>query len=106
LPADFKTSFTRLNKARFMSKGHSVDRFAVDVYANAGQTMLVKEQYERTGEGDKLHSWMIMEKRDATQKWRWVIVKPNGEIEADGDLPACTRCHDQAPRDQVFPITD
>ena len=123
LPADFRLTMKKLNRERFMSRGHLYDRFEVDVYANdeaveaAGSSatpfsagaIFVKEHFEPKSKGAKRGPLMMMEKRapgfDPDRgDWRYVVVSAEGAVEADGALEACARCHGEAPRDHVFRI--
>lgn len=120
IPADYRTAFKRLNRARFMSKGgHSSDRFALEVFGNAAAqrvpyeagATLIAEHYDRTGTGDKLVSWLMMEKRPRGYDpdrgdWRYVMVDADGTVQGDGKVDRCAWCHEQAEHDHVFPILD
>ena len=73
VPADYKTSFKKINHARFVSVGHAAGRWDVDVYANeAGARALelrsrdvpvgavvVQEHFERSEEVLRVGGWCI-----------------------------------------------
>jgi hypothetical protein len=122
IPADFRTAFTKVNRARFVSRGHFYDRFTADVYVNpvglpsyearGGAipvgSVLVKEHFER---GDAPGPVMLMEKRPpgydpAHGDWRYVVAGANGQLLIDGPNESCIGCHADAPRDHVFPIAE
>ena len=76
LPADYRSNFTKVNKAKLVSSGHAAGRWDVDVYANepalralATRTreapvgaMVVEEHFEKSGPGGT-GPVMVMEKR-------------------------------------------
>ncbi len=122
IPSDFRTSFTKVNRARFMSRGHLEDRFAVDVYVNAAAervwrsdtsaipagAMLVKEQFDPSP-ADRPAGILAMEKREAgfdpeNGDWRWIVVSAKGEIVKDGKLEQCSGCHRESKHDFVFVV--
>ena len=119
IPADFHTSFAHVSK-RFTSGGHAAGRFDVEIWANdAGAAafaaergeapagaMLIKEHFERDAQG-KPGPTMMMEKRargfdPPHGDWRYVVVTAAGEVVADGAVPTCVGCHDDAPHDHLF----
>ena len=133
IPTDFRTTFVRANRARFVSNGHAGGRWAVDVYVNdAGKealsaergevpigTQLVKEHFERSpgaradaqAETQARGPIMMMEKRapgfDAEHgDWRYVVVGAGGELVKDGPIASCAGCHDDAPHDHLFRIAE
>jgi hypothetical protein len=120
VPADFRT-WARLNAgSRFVSLGHAGGRWEADVYADAnGASALsraaaghapvgsrfVEEHYERGDAG--AGPIFMMEKRSpgfdpAHGDWRYVAVGAGGDVAADGPVPGCTGCHDEAPGDHLF----
>jgi hypothetical protein len=125
IPADFRTTLTKLHEGHIFSKGHAGGRFVVDIYANelgrdafrrergeaAPGAMLVKEHFE-TVEGEEVKGpLMMMEKRDAgyaeaSGDWRFVVVDTKGELVADGPVEQCAGCHRDAPNDFVFRIAE
>jgi hypothetical protein len=124
VPADFRARFAKLNRARFPSQGHLVDRFWVDLYANDGGralydgtvteaapgAMIVKDSFEHKVEGEAQGPVFVMQKQpkgyDETHgDWRFIVVTASGEIAGDGKLAPCNACHDDAPRDHVFRAT-
>jgi hypothetical protein len=34
--------------------------------------------------------------------WEYMVLTPDGEIDARGRLPLCARCHAEAPHDHLF----
>lgn len=125
VPADFRTRFAKLNRARFLSRGHLFERFAVDLYANAeGKqaydaelddapvgAMLVKEHFDRAANGDRPGPLMAMEKQakgfdPENGDWRYTIVSARGETVVDGKSERCAGCHHDAPHDHVFRVTE
>lgn len=123
LPLGYRTTFTKVNKARFLSQGHAWGRWEVDVYANevaqkalasrarevpAG-AVLVEEHFEKT---DKAAGpVMVMEKKEKGYApehgdWRWATVGSRGQLVNDGVVESCAGCHDDAPMDGLFPILD
>jgi hypothetical protein len=123
LPLGYRTTFAKVNKARFVSHGHAAGRWEVDVYANeAAQKALaararevpagavvVEEHFEKT---DKAAGpVMVMEKKEKGFSaehgdWRWAVVGSQGQLVKDGIVESCAGCHDDAPMDGLFPITD
>lgn len=123
LPLGYRTTFAKVNKARFVSQGHAYGRWEVDVYANeAAQkalatrarevpvgAIIVQEHFERT---DKAAGpVMVMEKRDKGYSsehgdWRWAVVGSQGQLVKDGIVESCAGCHDDAPMDGLFPIVE
>jgi hypothetical protein len=124
IPSDFRTSMTKVNAARFLSKGHAGGRWDVDVYADsAGADALksekwpvpvgarfVEEHFERNERNDGgAGPLMMMEKRppgfDAERgDWRYVAVGTRGEVVKDGVIEGCAGCHGEAPGDHVFRV--
>lgn len=121
LPASYRTAFKKVNRQRFVSRGHAFDRFEVDVYANeAGEAALasrarevpvgaivVEEHHERMGE-KRPGPVMMMEKRakgfaPEHGDWRFVVVGAGGQLVSDGAAEQCAGCHDDAPMDGLFP---
>ena len=126
IPADFRTIFTRVNRARFVSKGHAAGRWDVDVYvSSAGKdafglergdfpvgTQIIEEHFERARTGaEATGPVMMMEKRargfdPEHGDWRFVVVGAGGDVVKDGAIESCRGCHDDAPRDHVFRVTE
>jgi hypothetical protein len=125
LPADYRTSFTKVNKARFVSSGHASGRWDVEVYANepalralATRTreapvgaIVVEEHFEKSSAGTQKGPVMVMEKRakgfaPEHGDWRYTVVGAAGQLVKDGVVDSCAGCHDDAPADGFFPILD
>lgn len=80
LPSDYRETFTKLNDARFVSRGHAPGRWDVDVYANDLATqalatrakrvpqgaMIIEEHFERSGDAGARGPIFFMEKVQAT----------------------------------------
>ncbi len=122
LPSDYRTRFTKLNKARFVSSGHAAGRWDVDIYANDPAqkalavrsrdvpvgAIVVEEHFEKGGAGGP-GPVMVMEKRAKGYApdhgdWRWTVVGAAGQLVKDGIVESCVGCHDDAPMDGMFPI--
>jgi len=135
LPAGYRTTFTKLNKTRFVSQGHASGRWEVDVWANElaqkalasrarevpPGAIVVQEHYERRGGGEPRAEGagepetagpiMVMEKKPAGYAsehgdWRWAVVGSQGQLVRDGVIESCAGCHDNAPMDGLFPILE
>ncbi|MBX3191467.1 MAG: hypothetical protein KF819_31015 [Labilithrix sp.] len=123
LPSDYRATFTKVNKVRFVSSGHAAGRWDVDVWANeAAQKALasrareapvgavvVQEHYEKSS--GLAGPVMVMEKRAQGYApehgdWRWAIVGSQGQLVRDGVVDSCAGCHDDAPMDGLFPIVE
>ena len=125
LAPDFRATFTKVNRARFISRGHLQDRFAVDIFVNtvgrdayvaAGGdvpvgTVLVKEHFERNVGGERPSGLFVMTKREAgydvaNGDWRWTVIGVRGEVVKDGKIESCIQCHADAPHDRIFRVDD
>lgn len=123
LPADYKTSFTKLTKSRFVSQGHASGRWDVDVYANdlaqkalASKSkdvpvgaIVVQEHFEKSGPSTAPGPVMLMEKKAKGfapdhGDWRYAIIGSNGQLVKDGTIDSCAGCHDDAPADGFFSL--
>ena len=123
IPSDFRTSMTRANATRFVSKGHAGGRWEADVYgaSSALQTLrvergavpvgtrFVEEHFERGDAG--AGPVFMMEKRpagfDAARgDWRYVAVGASGEVAGDGAIESCAGCHGDAPHDHLFRVSE
>ena len=121
VPADFRTSMTRLTAGRVLSKGHAGGRWDVEVFADpAGAEALlrerwpvpvgarfVEEHFERNDAG--AGPIMMMEKRaagfdPARGDWRYVAIGTRGDVVKDGVIEGCAGCHGEAPGDHVFRV--
>jgi hypothetical protein len=124
LPPSYRTSFTKVNKTRFISQGHAAGRWEVDVWANdlgakALHTrareapvgaILVEEHFEKNATTAP-PVIMVMEKKSPGfakehGDWRWAVVGSQGQLVKDGVVEPCAGCHDDAPTDGLFPIVD
>jgi hypothetical protein len=123
LPVGYRTTFAKVNKARFVSQGHAAGRWEVDVYANEVAqkalaararevppgAVVVQEHFEKT---DKAAGpVMVMEKKEKGFSadhgdWRWAVVGSQGQLVRDGVVESCAGCHDDAPMDGLFPIVE
>lgn len=122
LPANYRATFTKLNKARFLSQGHAAGRWELDVWANElavralaarareVQTgaIVVAEHFER-GEAQARGPIMVMEKQSPGSSkdhgdWRWIVIGSQGQLVKDGVVESCAGCHDDAPMDGLFPL--
>ncbi len=133
IPGDFRSTFAKVNRARFVSNGHAGGRWDVDVYvSDAGAeafraergpvplgTRLVKEHFERSTNRDRdddggapaAGPLMMMEKvapgfDPEHGDWRYVVVGKSGEVLKDGPISSCAGCHDDAPHDHLFRVVD
>jgi hypothetical protein len=124
LPANYRSNFTKVNKAKFVSSGHASGRWDVDVYANEPAlralvtrtreapvgTIVVEEHFEKSGPGGQ-GPVMVMEKRakgfsPEHGDWRYTVVGSAGQLVKDGVVDSCAGCHDDAPTDGLFPIVE
>jgi hypothetical protein len=101
LPADYRSTFTKLNDARFVSRGHAPGRWDVDLYANelAVRAMasrskrvppgaiVIEEHFERSGQERAQGPIYMMEKirSEATQ------AEPDVSAERADDAPSSFR---------------
>ncbi len=124
LPANYQSTFTKVNKARLVSQGHAAGRWDVDVWANEPAVkalasraravppgaVIVQEHHER-GDARQKGPIMVMEKRPPGFSkdhgdWRFAVVGSQGQLVKDGAIEACAGCHDEAPMDGLFPIVE
>lgn len=122
IPADYRSKFTKVNPARFVSTGHATGRWDVDVWANdpaqkalAARSrdvpvgaVVVQEHFEKSGAGGP-GPIMVMEKRAKGYApehgdWRYTVVGAGGQLVKDGPVESCAGCHDDSPMDGLFPI--
>ena len=127
LSPDYRNELQHVNRARFVSNGHAAGRWDADVYATtAGKeaalstaaggelpvgTRLVMEHTERTPDTHPAGPLMVMEKMEKGfdpdhGDWRYVVVGASGDLVQQGRIESCAGCHDDAPRDHVFRITE
>jgi hypothetical protein len=123
LPADYTTTFRKLNASPALSEGHGVGRYAITIFANeaantafeAGHgeypngAVFVAEHDEHTARDVQHASTFMMEKRagiaDAGRStWRFVAVDSEGRVAADEATGLCASCHAEAAHDGVFPL--
>jgi hypothetical protein len=124
LPVDFRNALAKLNVERVPSGGHAGGAFDFDLYVTPAMkstifdprvaippgTVLVMQEWARsTKDAPSVEGKVIymMEKQapgsaSASGDWRYVAV--SGDDVHDGAIDACARCHDEAPRDHVFPL--
>lgn len=124
LPGSYKTTFTKANKSRLVSKGHTSERWEIDVYLNEPAqkalasrareaevgAIAVVEHFERK-EGGAQGPVMVMEKKEKGfapehGDWRYAIVGSRGQLVGDGSIEQCWGCHDDAPQDGLFPLPE
>jgi hypothetical protein len=123
IPSDFRESMTRANASRFVSKGHAGGRWEADVYGSSSAlqtlgmdrgavgvgTRFVEEHFESGDAG--AGPVFMMEKRaagfdPAHGDWRYVAVGASGEVAGDGMIASCVGCHDDAPHDHLFRVSE
>lgn len=124
LPLGYRQTFAKINKARFVSLGHASGRWEVDVWGNDAAVaalatrakevpvgaVVVEEHFERN-DTRSAGPVMVMEKRAAGFSkdhgdWRYAVVGSQGQLVQDGVVEQCAGCHDDAPMDGLFPLTD
>lgn len=122
LPENYRTKFAKVNKARMASAGHATGRWDIDIYANETASIalaararevpvgaiVVQEHFEKDGARGPI---MVMEKRakgyaSDNGDWRWTVVGSSGQLVSDGIVASCAGCHNDAPMDGMFPISD
>lgn len=120
------TGFVRLSPESYNSVGHASGRFSADVYANElaapifrqgvgafpiGATLLMVHRERRPSPSAEAHSagaistggpTFRMQKTEAG--WRYATVSKTGALLAEGTPDSCVGCHEDAPRDHVFPL--
>ena len=114
IASDFRDHMTRM-VPRQVSEGHG-ERFDAIVWVNEGAragwasggempdgAVLVEEALERAAKGDRAAGLFMMEKREGT--WRFVAVGADGDVADDARTTRCASCHAQAPRDEVFCVS-
>jgi len=124
LPSDYRTRFTKVNKAKLGSAGHAAGRWDIEVWANEPAlaalaarsrdvpvgAIVVQEHVERSVAGERGPT-MVMEKRargfaPEHGDWRYTVVGSSGLLVKDGVVASCAGCHDDAPMDGLFPIVE
>ncbi len=120
IPADFRTTLSKVNAAPFAAGGHAGGRFEAIVYVTAAAkdavfslsgkiesgTVLVMEQFERGRE--EPGPILMMEKMptgfdDAHGDWRYAVVD-GASVKVAPE--SCASCHGEAPHDHVFLVGD
>lgn len=106
---------------RFASGGHLGGRFEGQIFANelAAEkfTNLVHKTrmpegsvlVEMHSEGPERGPIFAMVKREAGyfpegSDWNYVVLGPEGQVQASGKLPLCARCHAEGTGDALFPV--
>jgi hypothetical protein len=101
LPADYRTTFTKLNDTRFVSRGHAPGRWDVDLYANelavraiASRSkrvppgaIVIEEHFERAGQERAQGPIYMMEKVGAET----IQAETDASVEPEGDAPSSFR---------------
>jgi hypothetical protein len=124
LPSAYRTTFAKVNRARFVSHGHASGRWEVDVWANEPAqkalasrareapvgAIVVEEHFEAVGTR-AAGPIMVLEKRPPGYAkehgdWRFVVVGSQGQLVNEGAIEPCAGCHDDAPADGLFPIVE
>jgi hypothetical protein len=115
VPADFRATMAKV-AGKQTSHGHA-DRYEAIVWANDGAravwdaaadmpdgAMLVEELSERVrgGAGETPAGLLAMQKSGGV--WRFSAVSARGEVASDAQVAPCAKCHDSAPRDDVFRV--
>ncbi len=106
----------RKRTGRFWSKGHSHDRFAIDVWANdtayaardLSQAPLgsiwVATHYSSLDASRPLFSaWMSKRTNDGGSEWQYRTY--GADQVSHAQTPACAECHSLAPYDHVFSVS-
>lgn len=110
----------RLSPEGYTSVGHASGRFTADVFANdvalpifkqgvgtfpSGSVLLMthRERSPDAREGDRAAGPTFRMEKSGTG-WRYSTVSKAGVLLADGTPESCVACHDDAPRDHVFPL--
>jgi hypothetical protein len=119
--ASYKTTMQKLTTARVPSVGHASGRWDIDVWCNeSGCEALTKGVAPKEGaafavEHTERASTPIpgptyfMEKKAAGYApthgdFRYVVVGARGGLVFDGPGGMCADCHDEAPRERLFPV--
>ena len=126
----YRTTMTKVTTTSVPSVGHAAGRFDIDVYCNksgcdallgdapaVGSLYAVEhaehseQHYDRDASSPKRPSGPIyfMEKKPAGYAtgrgdWRYVVIGSAGSVVADGPTDSCADCHDEAPKDRIFPV--
>lgn len=121
LPAQFRTTYTKLNATPFVSMGHAGGRWEAEVYRSTAGTAteplpigarLVMEHFERAGSptaSERRGPLFVIEKMPAGYApehgdLRYVVVSSAGQTKLDGADPSCAGCHDDAPKERLFAL--
>jgi hypothetical protein len=124
LPPSYRTTFAKVNRARFVSRGHAAGRWEMDVWANETAqkaiasharevpvgAVLVAEHFEAASTKGSGPIMLIEKRPPGFSKehgdWRYVVVGSQGQLVKDGVVEPCAGCHDDAPMDGIFPVAD
>ena len=116
------TGFVRLSPDGYNSVGHASGRFASDVFANelaapifkqglgafpVGSTLLMVHRERRpteSADGGASTSGPTFRMQKTEAGWRYATVSKTGVLLAEGTPDNCVGCHEDAPRDHVFPL--
>ncbi len=119
--ARFKTTMKKVTPARVLSVGHASGRWDIDVWCNelgcdalqngvpaTEGAMFAVEHTERAATPIPGPTY-FMEKRAAGYApthgdFRYVVVGARGGLVFDGPGTMCADCHDEAPRERLFPV--
>jgi hypothetical protein len=116
-------SYARVNRVSFPSHGHFEGRWTADLVASDGaakayaalgprtrlaRASVVIEQL-REPKGGARGPWFAMEKREPGYfpqggDWSYIVVGAGGEIEDEGRLVRCARCHAEGIGDAMFGV--
>lgn len=119
--ASYKTTMQKLTQARVPSIGHASGRWDIDVWCNESGcdalqkgapakegAMFAVEHTERAATPIPGPTY-FMEKKAAGYAtthgdFRYVVVGARGGLVFDGPGGTCADCHDEAPRERLFPV--
>lgn len=127
LPGDVWERFLELPSyqpmgRRFASGGHLGGRYDGQIFANALATEKFAALVHKTrmpegavlveihgAEGRERGPIFAMVKREAGyfpegSDWEYVVLGPEGKVQASGKLPLCARCHAEGTGDALFPV--
>lgn len=119
--ASYKTTMQKLTAARVPSVGHASGRWDIDVWCNeSGCDALTKGVAPKEGAAFAVEHTeraatpipgpvYFMEKKapgyaPTHGDFRYVVVGARGGLVFDGPGGMCAECHDEAPRERLFPV--